>query len=586
MTASDSPHVGQPPGPDLEAPDTQSSDVDPLTPRQAFVRFRGLLSGEGWPLTRALTYLLIGAGIEIAGIFLFSDVIDSAVTATTASAFITSAAVWAAVTLAGVATEYLGQFTSLAISERVVLRLRGQLYRHVQRLDPAVVRRIGVGDLVARHTSDIEEVEQGVGSGVITGIVALVSAVGLAVAALIMSWQLAVVALVSVPVLALVSRSFSARQQQATQAERDAYSAIAVEVTESITGLETTVAYNQQAAEYARLDGTGDRWRRARLSQSRIEFRFGAANSVVSLLVSILIATFGAWQIRHGQLTVGQLVALTGYLGYLYPKIQDIAELRLRLTTAGVSARRVAEILDTAPGDVDAPDAADAAPAADAFVLESVGFGYGDTPVLRDVSLRVERGQIAAIVGPSGAGKSTVAKLATRFQRPDSGRILLGDNDISALTAAAVREHVTLLPQLPSLRSATVAENIGYGHPQAGAEEIAAAAEAADVASFAADLPDGLDSWIDDGGLTLSGGQRHRIAVARALLRGGDVMILDEPTTGLDDAAVERLIGPLQRLAVGRATILITHDARLAQIADAVYELRDGRLELQLAEAR
>lgn len=560
---------------------TMFADIEPMSARQAFIRFRGLLSGENWPLSRALFYLLVGAAVEIAGIFLFSDVIDSAVTARKASSFLISAGIWAAVTLVGVVAEYLGQYSSIRVSERVVLRLRGQLYRHVQRLDPAVIRKLGVGDIVARHTSDIEEVEQGIGSGVIQGIVALISAIGLAIAALIMSWPLAVMAMVSIPVLVLVSRWFSIRQQEATQAERNAYSAISVSVTESVTGLETTIAYNQQAVESDRVQRRGDNWMRARLAQSRIEFRFGAANSVINLLVSILIATFGAWQIRHGELTVGQLVALSGYLGYLYPKIQDIADLRLRLTAAGVSARRVAEILDTAPGDVDRPDAADAAHQADTFVLDGVSFGYDDgSPVLRGVDLRVERGQIVAIVGPSGAGKSTIAKLATRFQTPDSGRILLGDNDISTLTAHAVREHVTLLPQQPALRSATVAENIAYGRPDAGPEAVAAAAQAADVASFAAELPDGIDSWIDDGGLTLSGGQRHRIAVARALLRGGDVVILDEPTTGLDDAAVQRLIGPLRTLAVGRATILITHDPRLARIADKVYELLDGRLHL------
>lgn len=561
---------------------------EPMSPLQAFVRFRGLLAGEGRPLGRAVTYLLAGAGIEIAGVFLFSDVIDSAVTATSAAAFVGSAAIWAAVTLAGIAMEYLGQFTSISVSERVVLRLRSRLYRHVQRLDPTVVRRIGVGDLVARHTSDIEEVEQGIGSGVIQGIVTLVSAVGLAVAALIMSWQLAVIALVSIPVLVLISRWFSERQQRATQTERDAYSAIAVAATESIAGLETTVAYNQQARERARLHGYGDRWRQARLAQSRIEFRFGAANSVVNLLVSILIATFGAWQIRHGHLTVGQLVALTGYLGYLYPKIQDIADLRLRLTTAGVSARRVAEILDTAPTHADEPGSGGAVANADAFVMDEVDFGYDDGggAVLSKVSLRVERGQVVAIVGPSGAGKSTIAKLATRFQNPAAGRILLGDTDISTVDAHTVRDHVTLLPQQPTLRSGTVADNIGYGHPHATTEEISAAARAADVSSFAAELPDGLHSWIDDGALTLSGGQRHRIAVARALLRGGDVMILDEPTTGLDDAAVERLIGPLRQLATGRSTILITHDQRLARIADEVYELRSGRLELTQAGAK
>lgn len=562
--------------------------VEPMTPLQAFRRFRGLLSGEGWPVARALAYLLVGAGIEIAGVFLFSDVIDSAVSATTASAFISSAAIWAAVTLAGVATEYLGQFTSIAVSERVVLRLRGLLYEHVQRLDPAVVRKLGVGDVVARHTSDIEEVEQGIGSGVIQGIVALVSAFGLAVAALVMSWQLAVMALVSIPVLALVSRWFSTQQQHATQRERDAYSAISSSVTESIAGLETTIAYNQQAAERRRLHTHGEGWRQARLAQSRVEFRFGAANSVVNLMVSILIASFGAWQVRHGRLTVGQLVALTGYLGYLYPRLQDVAQLRLRLTAAGVSAHRVAEILDTPPSDMDSPDARGAAPSADTFVLDNVTFGYDgyDQPVLQEVNLRVRRGQIIAIVGPSGAGKSTVAKLATRFERPDSGRILLGGTDIGTMTAHAVREYITLLPQLPNLRSATVAANIAYGRPDATPEVIAAAADAADVRSFVAELPHGLNCWIDDGGLTLSGGQRHRVAVARALLRGGDVMILDEPTTGLDDAAVERLIEPLQRLAVGRSTILITHDARLARIADEVYELRGGRLEQQLANAR
>ncbi|MCK8616750.1 ATP-binding cassette domain-containing protein, partial [Gordonia sp. C13] len=187
-------------------------------------------------------------------------------------------------------------------------------------------------------------------------------------------------------------------------------------------------------------------------------------------------------------------------------------------------------------------------------------------------------GRITALVGPSGAGKSTLASLLCRFDRPDAGTITLGDSDYTNLTAASIRDHVTLLPQQPVIKAATVAANIAYGRPDASRAEIISAATAADADSFINELPDGYDTTLEEDGLTLSGGQRQRIAIARAILRDTPVLVLDEPTAGLDHDTAQRVLAPLRRLAAGKSTLLITHDPRVTDIADDIVVLRDGRL--------
>ncbi|MEP9413475.1 ABC transporter ATP-binding protein [Gordonia sp. VNQ95] len=562
----------------------------------AIRRFLPAMRGQWKRFAFAGVLLGVAAVCEIISVFVLADVVDGALNSDSALAFAKLAALWLGLTVISTAADYHGQIISVGVSENVVLRLRDRLFAHVQRLHPVVHRRLGLGNLVTRHSSDLEAVEYLVGSGVMQMIIALTNTIGLVIAAFIMNWQVALVALAAVPMLWACSAIFARRQVAVTRDERGANADIADAVQTALIGHETAVAYNQQQREHRTLHEHGTAWRAARLSQTRVEAGFGAVMGFGQVVVTLAIAVAGVWQVRQGNLTIGQLLALTGYLGLLYPKMQEIADARLAIASAAVSAERVAEVLDLEPTEHDAADAADAAPlparpgpGANPTLassprrglpvsLRGVTLHRGAAAVLDRVSLDLRPGSVTALVGPSGVGKSTLASLLCRFEHPDSGTIRLGDDDYGALTGQYIRDVVTLLPQTPIIKGATVAENIAYGAPTATRAQIVRAAIAADADPFIQSLPDGYDSILDDGGLTLSGGQRQRIAMARAMVRDTPVLILDEPTSGLDDASVGRVLAPLARIAAGRTTLLITHDRRVTDIADRVVELRDGRL--------
>ncbi|MGW5521693.1 ABC transporter ATP-binding protein [Gordonia sp. NPDC003950] len=559
----------------------------------AIRRFLPAMRGEWRRFTVAGALLGVAAVCEIISVFVLADVVDGALNSDSALAFAKLAALWLGLTAISTAADYYGQIISVGVSENVVLRLRDRLFAHVQRLHPVVHRRLGLGNLVTRHSSDLEAVEYLVGSGVMQMIIALINTIGLVIAAFIMNWQVALVALAAVPMLWACSAIFARRQVAVTRDERGANADIADAVQTALIGHETAVAYNQQPREHRILHEHGTAWRAARLSQTRVEAGFGAVMGFGQVVVTLAIAVAGVWQVRQGHLTIGQLLALTGYLGLLYPKMQEIADARLAIASAAVSAERVAEVLDLEPSEHDADDATPlpARPGAGAsptlatsprhglpVSLRGVTLHRGAAAVLDRVSLDLRPGSVTALVGPSGVGKSTLASLLCRFEHPDSGTIRLGGDDYGALTGQYIRDVVTLLPQTPIIKGATVAENIAYGAPAATRAQIVRAAIAADADPFIQSLPDGYDSVLDDGGLTLSGGQRQRIAMARAMVRDTPVLILDEPTSGLDDASVGRILAPLARIAAGRTTLLITHDRRVTDLADRVVELRDGRL--------
>ncbi|HCS58241.1 MAG TPA: ABC transporter ATP-binding protein [Gordonia polyisoprenivorans] len=547
----------------------------------AIRRFLPAMRGQGTRFAFAGSLLGVAALCEIVSVFVLADVIDGALDSHSVWDFARLAGLWLGLTAVSTAGDYFGQVVAVSVSEQVVLRLRDRLFAHVQRLHPVLHRRLGLGNLVSRHSSDLEAVEYLVGSGVMQIIIAIFNTVGLVIAAFLMSWQVAVVALAAVPMLWGVSSVFARRQMAVTRDERGANSDISDAVETALAGHETAVAYNQQKREHQVLHAHGLAWRAARLAQTRVEAGFGAVMGFGQVVVTLAIAVAGVWQVRQGHLSVGQLLALTGYLGLLYPKMQEIADARLAIASAVVSAERVAEILDLEPAEHDASDARDSSPTPGAALpvsLRSVSLQRGETTVLDEVSLDLRPGRIVALIGPSGVGKTSLASLLCRFEHPDSGTICLGDDDYDTLTGTHIRSLVTLLPQTPIIKGASAADNIAYGAPNADRAQIVRAAVIADADAFIRDLPDGYDTVLDDGGLTLSGGQRQRIAMARAMVRDTPVLILDEPTSGLDDASVSRILTPLRRIAQGRTTLLITHDRRVTAIADRVVELRDGHL--------
>jgi ATP-binding cassette subfamily B protein len=316
-------------------------------------------------------------------------------------------------------------------------------------------------------------------------------------------------------------------------------------------------------------------WLRATMAETRLDSLYEPLVYFLETCCVLLVFAVGAWDVAGGRLSLAGLLAFAACLAYLYPPVQSLSGLVLSLSEASASAARLGDILSARPAVTEEGSALRGRLLGRGRIdVEAVTFGYpGGRPVLDRLSFTAAPGRLLAVTGPSGTGKSTVARLLLRFRDPDAGRILLDGIDVRELSLRTLRYNVTLLTQETLLFPGTVADNIRYGRSGASDDEVAAAARAADAHAFITALPGGYDTPVGQRGRLLSGGQRQRICLARAFLRDAPVLVLDEPTTGLDEASAQRLLAVIRRFAATHTVILITHDPRLTAAADTVLRL-------------
>ncbi|OIJ86529.1 ABC transporter ATP-binding protein [Streptomyces sp. MUSC 14] len=548
--------------------------------RAAFRRFWPLTRGDRGRLGAIVACVVVAALAETAAILLFAQLTDHALKAGSLAAFWGPAGAWLGVAALAALVGCLGNSLATWTAERFVLRLRASVFRHVQDLPPHFFQRHRQGDLVERLTGDVESIEQLVVSGVVGAVSAGFSAVFYATAAFWLRWDLALATFVLAPLFLLAARRFSGRIGEAARAERVADGAITSVVEESLGNVVLTQAYNRQRDEERRLEREARAWMRASVRGARLSEMYEQCVEVVETLCVIAVIGLGVWEISADRMTLGQLLAFAAFLGYLYPPIRNLGRLGLTLTAATAGARRIGEILDAEPAVTDPARPVPAWPVHGRLAFHRVSFRYPGAPraSLHGIELTAEPGELVVVTGPSGAGKSTLAALLTRFYDPSAGAITLDGVPLTDVPLYFLREQITLLPQQTLVLNGTVRENIACGRPGATRSEIERAARDAAAHDFVTALPDGYDTRIAPGTATLSGGQLQRIAIARAMLRASSVLVLDEPTAGLDAVAARQVVRPLRRLMSGRTTIMITHDLSLAPDADRILVVEHGRL--------
>jgi ABC-type multidrug transport system fused ATPase/permease subunit len=319
------------------------------------------------------------------------------------------------------------------------------------------------------------------------------------------------------------------------------------------------------------------------MAGARLSALFSPLVNLIELAGVIVVVAMGAYELSQGRLTIGGLLAFLIYLSQLYTPIRGLSSLLNAFYAASAGAERVIEFLDQEPSVRDEPWARPLNGGRGYVEFDSVSFSYpgAEKPALEDVSFRVSPGEVLALVGPSGSGKSTIARLLLRFYDPDVGHIRLDGHDLRDLSLSSVRQNVAVLLQETLVFDGTVRENITYGKSGATEEEITCAAKAADAHEFILGLPEGYDTVVGQKGSLLSGGQRQRLAIARAMIRDAPVLILDEPTTGLDAMSSQKVIAPLRRLMSGRTTIVVSHNLLTVRNATRIVVLEAGHVAEQ-----
>jgi ATP-binding cassette subfamily B protein len=581
--------------------DAEAEAIGPLgmTARAARQDLRQVLA-QFWPLTRpdrrtltiATVLLVAAAAADTAAVWMFSEIIDGLTDTGGLSAFWGPARWWVLAALIGAGATFVGYYLTGQATERFLLRVRDHAFAHLQRLGPDFFTRHSLGDLVARLSADVEVIESMVSSGLVQLINSAVSVLFFATAVFYLRWDLALVVAAVLPLLLITTRRLSGRLNALSRDERASNGLITGRLEESIATVALSQAYTTEPEQARRLHRDGQSWMRVRLAQTKLSSLYTPVADLLETLAILAVLGMGAWEIAAHRMTLGELVGFATYLGFLFVPLQRLGELILGVSVARASSDRLAEILAARPMVIDPAEnrrALGTAPIVTtparqgALRLSRVSFSYPGalTPSLRDVSFTVHPGQLVLVTGPSGAGKSTLTRLLPRFYDPTSGEITLDGTDLRDYRLAALRRSLTLLPQETTILTGSVADNIAYGCPGATPEAIAEAARAAGAEEFIRQLPLGYLTQLGHRGPQLSGGQRQRIALARAFLRDTPLLVLDEPTTGLDNHAIAELVPTLRTLTRDRGTLLISHDLSLAPLADAVVVLEHGTLAQQ-----
>ncbi len=475
---------------------------------------------------------------------------------------------------------FLQGYWSEVTSQGVAYDLRNVIFEKLQNLSFSYHDQSQTGRLMTRMTSDVELMRTFIGTGLLQLISAVVLLFGSLVLMFYMSWKLALIILLMVPVIAAILAVFIQRIMPISKQVQQKLGALNTILQENLAGMRVVKAFAREDYEKKRFLAQNlvlldENMNLVRLFSTIFPLIFFVANLGV-----VVIVWFGGYQVIDQQISLGELVAFTGYLGFLLMPMFMMGMIGAMMSRAEASAQRVFEVIDAQSEILESLEAIEMPPLAGRVVFDEVSFRYvgAEQHVLSSVSFIAEPGQTVAILGETGSGKSTIINLIPRFYDVSDGQVLIDGYDVRAVKLDSLRKQVGIVLQETTLFSGSIRENIAYGRPEASLDEIVGAAKAAQAHDFILEQPDGYDTVVGERGVGLSGGQKQRIAIARALLVDPRILILDDSTSAVDAETEYKIQSALDVLMEGRTSFIIAQRISTVRDADLILLLDQGKL--------
>jgi ATP-binding cassette subfamily B multidrug efflux pump len=547
--------------------------------RGTVLRIWGYLKHQRWALVWTILLVVVSSGLDLMIPYLMGKAIDAYILKNDLPGLARTALLMAGVAVALSLTNWLQVYVITGVSQRAVRDIRNDLFARLQTLSLRFFDQHTHGELMSRLTNDVENVSNVLADSITQLISTVLSVVGVATMMFVLNIRLALVSLVTIPLMMFLSRWIAKhtrrgfREQQASLGELNGI------IEETVTGQRVVKAYVREQAAIEQFDAANQRLRRAAIYAQTFAGVMGPINNFVNNVGFAIVAGAGGWMAVQGLATVGTIASFVNYARQFSRPLNQISNLYSTIQSAIAGAERVFEVIDQVPELQDAQDAQPLEQVRGDVIFEDVCFGYETgVPVLKQVSLHARPGQTIALVGPTGAGKTTIVNLLTRFYDIDSGSVHIDGVDIRRIKMDDLRRTLGIVLQDTFLFSDTVMENIRYGRLSATDEEVIAAAKLANATQFIHRLPEGYQTELSERGSNISQGQRQLLAIARAILADPGILILDEATSSVDTRTEKNIQEAMLRLMEGRTSFVIAHRLSTIREADEILVINGGEI--------
>ena len=540
-------------------------------------RFAPYLRPLRWYLVLTFVLLAAAPAIAVAEVLLFQRLVDDVLVPVDAGPLLVLALVYVGLNLLSGVVSGAEDLTSTYVSQSFLVRLREDVFGRVLRQPALASDRRRLGDTMTRLTSDVGAVESFMVTQLSEGVGAALRLGVFLTALFVLQWEMSLAALVVVPLFWWIAQRFASYTKDVSRERRRRGGSLGSITEESLSNVALVQAYGREDDAQTGYRRQNRAIMAAEMAGSRVRAVFLPLVDLAELVGVLVVVALGVWALETERLTLGGLLAFLTLMAQCYGPLRDLADLIPGLFSASAGVERVVELLDDGAdqGEDRLRPLPGRRPGSAAVELRGVHVTYpgASSPALTDLSLRIEHGERVAVVGASGTGKSTIARLLSRQVEAERGTVLVDGHDVTEHSMASVRAVVTPVLQEQLVMDASIRDNLVFGRPDASEDDVRAAAATTAVDEFASRLPQGYLTRVGQRGRSLSGGQRQRIAIGRALLRPSPILVLDEPTTGLDAAMAERLTVDVLAATAGRTVIVLTHDPVVLAHVDRVIDL-------------